>query len=126
MGQNIYMLPSSMELKIKTGTAGYTNKILVSDGNFSLEKNDDVNFVVPAMKSHKTNSLGLTHAPAISQKNQKPNTIAHNEEKISLVLALAGGFAIWNIFSIHSIKLGNSPCKITCKVWEFPSMKLPY
>ena len=50
------------------------------------------------MKSHKyskTNSLqGLTHAPAISQKNQEPHTITHNEEKIALVLSLAGGFAI--------------------------------
>ena len=27
------MLPSTMELKIKTGTVGYNNKILVSDGN---------------------------------------------------------------------------------------------
>ena len=41
MGQNIYMLPSNMELKIKTGTVGYNNKILVSDGNFSVGKNDD-------------------------------------------------------------------------------------
>ena len=57
----------------------------------------------PAIKNHKTNSLepttittsqGLTHTPAISQK---PKTIIHNEE-IALVLALAGGFAIWNIF----------------------------
>ena len=54
------------------------------------------------MKSHKTNSIepttitGVnTHTPAISQKNQ---TITHNEEKIALVLALAGGFAIWNMF----------------------------
>ena len=37
------MLPSNMELKIKTGTVGYNNKILVSDGNFSLGKNDEVN-----------------------------------------------------------------------------------
>ena len=36
--QNIYMLPSNMELKIKTGTVGYNNKILISDGNFSLGK----------------------------------------------------------------------------------------
>ena len=39
MGQGIYMLPSDMNLKIKTGIVGYNNKILVSDGNFSLEKN---------------------------------------------------------------------------------------
>ena len=61
----------------------------------------------PAIKNHKTNSLepttittsqGLTHTPDISQKNQEPKAIIHNEEKIALVLALAGGFAIWNIF----------------------------
>ena len=38
MGQNIYMLPSDMHLKIKTGTVGYNNKILVSDEKFSLGK----------------------------------------------------------------------------------------
>ena len=43
MGENIYMLPGDMNLKIKTGTVGYNNKILVSDGKFSLGKNDKVN-----------------------------------------------------------------------------------
>ena len=38
MGQNIYMLPSDMNLKIKTGTVGYNNKILVSSEKFSLGK----------------------------------------------------------------------------------------
>ena len=38
MGENIYMLPSNMNLKIKTGTVGYNNKILVSNGKFSLGK----------------------------------------------------------------------------------------
>ena len=118
--EHLYMLPSYMTLKIRLGTVRYNNKILVSNGKFNLEKNDEVNLVVPAIISHKTNSLetpaiknhktnsldpttittsqGLTHTPAISQKNQKPKTIIHNEEKIALVLALAGGFAIWNIF----------------------------
>ena len=68
--------------------------MLVSDGNFSLGKNNEVNSSeTPAIK---TNSLELTHAPDISQKNQKP--ITHSNEKIALVLALAGGFAIWNMF----------------------------
>ena len=43
VGENLFMLPSNMELKIKTGTVGYNNKILISDGNFSLGKNDEVN-----------------------------------------------------------------------------------
>ena len=38
VGQNNYMLPSNMELKIKTGTVGYNNKILVSDEKFILGK----------------------------------------------------------------------------------------
>ena len=105
--EHLYMLPSDMELRIKTGTVGYNNKILVSDGNFSLGKNDEVNLMVPAIKSHNTNSIepttitasqGLTQAPAISQKNQELKTITHSDEKIALVLALAGGFAIWNMF----------------------------
>ena len=103
VGENIYMLPSNMNLKIKTGTVGYNNKILVSDGKFILGKNEKVNLVVPAMKSHKVTQTAtrpkcnsndvLSHTPAISQKNQEPKTITHNDEKIALVLALAGGFA---------------------------------
>ena len=119
VGEHLYMLPSDMTLKIRPGTVGYNNKILVSSGNFILGKNEKVNSLeTPAIKNHKTNSLEtpamkstqtatrpkrnsidvLSHAPAISQKNQQPKTITHNDEKIALVLALAGGFAIWNIF----------------------------
>ena len=94
------MLPGDMNLNIRSGTVGYNNKILVSDEKFSVGKNEKVN--APAMKSHrysKTNSLqGLAHAPNMSHKKQEPpQTITHNEEKIALVLALASGFAIWNM-----------------------------
>ena len=43
VGENIYMLPSDMNLNIRSGTIGYNNEILVSDSGFSLEKNDMVN-----------------------------------------------------------------------------------
>ena len=95
IGENIYMLPSDMNLKIKTGTVQYNNKILVADEKFNLGKNENVNLTAPVMKSHKTNSLELAHAPAISHK---PHTITHNghnDEKIALVLFLASGFAIF-------------------------------
>ena len=83
------MLPSDMNLKISSGTVGYNNKILISDGKFSLWKNGKAN--TPAMKSHKyskTNSLeptaqGLAQKPNISHKKQEPQTITHNEEKIA-------------------------------------------
>ena len=42
VGENIYMLPSDMNLKIRLGTVGYNNKILVSDEKFSLGKNNEV------------------------------------------------------------------------------------
>ena len=96
-GGHLYMLPSDMKLKIKTDTVRYNNKILVFGGKFILGKNEKVNLTVPVIKSHNTNSIEpttitATQGPAISQKNQKPKTITHNEEKIALVLALAGGF----------------------------------
>ena len=51
-----------------------------------------------ATRPNRNSSDVLSHTLAISQKNQEPKTITHNNEKIALVLALAGGFAIWNIF----------------------------
>ena len=94
------MLPSDMNLKIKTGTVRYNNKILVSDGNFSLGKNDEVNLTVPAIKSHKTNSLAQkpNFSHGVAHEKQEPQPITHNDEKVALVLFLTGGFAIWNIF----------------------------
>ena len=43
IGENIYMLPSDMNLKIRSRTAGYNNKILISNEKFSLGKNENVN-----------------------------------------------------------------------------------
>ena len=45
-------------LKIRLGTVGYNNKILVSNEKFILGKNEKVNSLeTPAIKNHKTNSL---------------------------------------------------------------------
>ena len=97
MRQNIYMLPSDMNLKIKTGTVGCNNKILLSDGKFSLGKNNEVNAlvleepVIPVPKGH------LSHK-AVAQQTQGKKPTTDEDEKIALVLFLAGGFTIWNIF----------------------------
>ena len=71
MGENIYMLPGDINLNSRPETVGYNNKILVSDGDFSLGKNNKVN--APAMKSTQTAANSndvLAHSP----------TITHNEE----------------------------------------------
>ena len=90
VGESIYMLPSNMNLKIKIGTVGYNNKILVSDGNFSLGKNDEVNSLETfAIKNHKTNSL---ETPAMKSTQTAVNSertadleqtiISHEDEKL--------------------------------------------
>ena len=43
VGENIYMLPSDMNLKIRSGTVRYKNKVLDSDEKFSLGKNEKIN-----------------------------------------------------------------------------------
>ena len=105
MGENIYMLPSDMNLNIRSGTVGYNNKILISDGKFNLGKNDKVNSLeAPAMKNHKYSNVAaqtsathkdsnLVKQTAVTQKKseQKP-TITHKEEKATLILFLTGGF----------------------------------
>ena len=124
IGQNIYMLPSNLKLKIKTGTVGYNNKILVSNGNFILGKNEKVNSLepteikshkdsktnsleTPTSKNHKTNPL---ETPAMkstqtakkerknSERTAEKTIISHEDEKVALVLSLTGIFMIWFIF----------------------------
>ena len=55
VGENLFMLPSDMQLRIRSGTVGYNNKILVSDGNFSLGKNDEVNAGLAKSEEQTTN-----------------------------------------------------------------------
>ena len=43
VGQGIYMLPSNMDLNIKSGVARYNNKILISDTNLNLGINKKIN-----------------------------------------------------------------------------------
>ena len=58
IGESIYMLPSDLKLKIKTGIVGYNDKILVSDEKFILGKNEKVNSLeVHVMKSHKGSNV---------------------------------------------------------------------
>ena len=101
MGENIYMLPSDMNLKIKTVLSGTTTKFSYPMGNLVWEKT--LRLEAPAMKSTQTADsnevlpLRLAHTPTITH-NKEPKTVTHNDGKIALVLLLAGGFAIFNMF----------------------------
>ena len=98
MGENIYMLPSNMNLNIRSGTVGYNDKILVSDGKFNLGKNDKVNALEPTQPTitHKgSNHKVITQTTAAHTK--KP-TNTHEEEKIALILSLVWTFTIWYMF----------------------------
>ena len=103
VGEHLYMLPSDMNLKIRSGTVGYNNKIVVSNGKFILGKNDEVNLAVPAMKSHKDSNIVKQTADsektAVTHKDlERKLTITHEEEKIALILTLTGIFTTWYLF----------------------------
>ena len=109
IGENLFMPRNNMELRIRLGTVGYNNKILVSDGKFNLGKNDEVNSLktpaietnsleTSAIKNHKTNSLETpaikSHSNTTRGLTQAP-TISHEDEKTALILFIVGGFTVW-------------------------------
>ena len=67
-GRRHLNLPSDMNMEIKSETAGYNNKILVSSSGFSLRRNDMVNTSVPENSSHKTRIV-----PKHTQKEVLPH-----------------------------------------------------
>ena len=95
VGEHLYMLPSDMELRIRSGTVGYNNKILISEG-FSLGKNDGVNagLVKPEEKTTKKDSTTIQ----VSLIKKPIITPFHEEEKIALILFLTGGFTFGSCF----------------------------
>ena len=97
VGRGIYMLPSDMNLKIKTGTVGYNNKILISDGNFSLGKNDEVNAGL-AKPEQKTTTKDSQKPTTIHKVVTQKPIITHEEERAALILFLIGGFTILFLF----------------------------
>ena len=61
VGENIYILPSDVNLKIKTGIVGYNNKIFVSDEKCSLGKNVEVNAGLAKPEDKTTKRLTKTN-----------------------------------------------------------------
>ena len=98
VGQNIYMLPIDMNLKIKTVTVGYNNKTLVSDEKFSPGKKVEVNSLVSMPKGHPSHKVVAQPPPGGVQAPTQAKKPIHEDEKIALVLFLSGGFTIWNVF----------------------------
>ena len=99
VGENLFMLPTNMELRIRSGTVGYNNKILVSDGKFNLRKNDEVNSLKAPAISHKDSKLTADSETAVTHKDleRKPTT-NHEDEKIALIISLTGIFTVWYMF----------------------------
>ena len=103
VGENLFMLPSDMNLKIRSGTVGYNNKILVSDGNFSLGKNEKVNAGLAKSEEETMTKQMTTIHKVVTKASQPPAPaekaiITHEDEKIAVILLLAGGFTVWYMF----------------------------
>ena len=63
VGQGIYMLPSDMDLNIKTGVAGYNNKILISDSSLNLGINKKINEGSSLTNATQTSTKGPQELP---------------------------------------------------------------
>ena len=99
VGENLFMLPTNIELRIRLGTVGYNNKIVVSDGKFNLGKNDEVNSLKTPAISHKDSKQTADSETAVTHKDleRKPTT-NHEDEKIALIISLTGIFTVWYVF----------------------------
>ena len=103
VGEHVYMLPTDVNLKIRPGTVGYNNKILVSDRKFSLGKNDEVNAGL-AKSEEETTTKQTTTIHKVVTKAPQPSApaekaiITHEDEKIAVILLLADGFTVWYMF----------------------------
>ena len=103
MGEHLNILPSDMTLKIRPETVGYDNKILVSDGKFSLGKNDEVNAGLAKSEEETSTKQTTTIHKVVTKAPQPPAPaekaiITHEDEKIAVILLLAGGFMVWYMF----------------------------
>ena len=104
VGKGIYMLPSDMDLNIKTGVAGYNNKILISDTSLNLGINKKINEGSSLPNATQTSTKGPQELPKGQQELLKPDpklnptVSSHEEEKTTLILLLTTGFSIWYMF----------------------------
>ena len=78
-----------MNLNIRLGTAGY-NEIVVSNGMFSLGRNDTVNASVP--ESHRT-PVVHAHMPKAAYTSASE---VHKKERVALILTLEYGMLFVN------------------------------
>ena len=103
VGEHLYMLPSDMTFKNQAGNCRYNNKILVSDGKFNLGKNDEVNAGSAKSEEETTRKQMTTIHKVVTKAPQPPAPaekaiITHEDEKIAVILLLAGGFTVWYMF----------------------------
>ena len=100
VGENVYIFTCNMNLKIKTGTFGYNNKIFVSNEKFILGKNEMVNSLeTTAIKNHK--DLNVVKQRADSEKTadlERKPTITRRENCFN-------SFFNWNIYDMVPVSI---------------------
>ena len=96
VGENVYMLPSDMNLKIEKGISGYNNEILISKTGFALGVNN-VNYVIPE-KHEGEISHGIKHIKPEQRPKPTVTGPTHEDEKISFILLATGIFTIFRMF----------------------------
>ena len=91
--ENVYMLPSNMNLNIRSGTAGYNNKIFVSNCMLSFGRNKMVNTSVPEKTSHKKSIPCAKGGP---QRSPIKTHISHHARR-GKCFGTCSSLPIWNM-----------------------------
>ena len=98
VGEHLYMLPSDMNLKIISGTVGTIIKF-----SFPMGKKDEVNAGLAKSEEETMTKQTITIHKVVTKALQPPAPaekaiITHKDEKIPVILLLAGGFTVWYMF----------------------------
>ena len=98
VAENVYMLPSDLNLKIEKGISGYNNEILISKSGFDLGVNN-VNQIIS--EKHEKEVSQQTFANHSKTKQREKSVVispTHDEEKISVLLLGTGIFTLLQMF----------------------------
>ena len=97
VGENVYMLPSDMNLKIGRKISGYNNEILISKSGFDIGVNN-VNQIIQEKHEKISHKVFTKHIEPEQRPKPAATSSTHHDEKVAVILLATGIFTILRMF----------------------------